>query len=112
MRIKISSWKTLINNELQRLYADKRIRLWFAQYGVNSKFRTHYKYREATTLEEFVDLENWYDWTDIKDFTVVINSITNYGPQTKSIKIKFDPIDYNGNIISEVIFSNKILELV
>lgn len=109
MRIKISSWKVLINNELQRLYEGKSIKLWFAQYGPKTNFSTHYKYHYCTTKEELDDPKNWYQWINIEERDVVIKSIVSHGTQTKFLKITFDPIDYQGNVISEILFSNKIL---
>lgn len=112
MRIKISSWKTLINNELKRLYEGKTVKLWFAQYGPKSNFGTHYKYQVFTTKEEFSDPNNWYDYTNLEDIDVVIKSITGRGTETKFLEITFDPIIYQGIEISNILFSNKILELV
>ena len=111
MKIKISSWKILINNELKRLYEGKSIKLWVAQYGKKSNFQTHYQYEINTTLEEFNDPKNWYDWTNLEELNVKINYITCHGRDNKWIKIKFDPIIYQGIEIAEMIFSNKTLIL-
>jgi len=112
MKIKISSWKVLINNELKRLYEGKTVKLWFAQYGPKTHFSTHYKYEYKTTKEEFNDPDNWYDWVNLEEKIVTIKSITSHGPQTKFLKIIFDPIIYQGNEIKEILFSNKILDIV
>lgn len=112
MKIKISSWKTLINNELKRLYEGKTVKLWFAQYGPKTQFRTHYKYACYTTKEEFNDPQNWYGYVNLQDVDVVIKSITGRGTGTKFLEIKFDPIIYQGTEISSILFSNKILDII
>lgn len=112
MKTKIPSWKTLVNNELKRLYEGKPVKLWFAQYGPKTNYSTYYKYQCNTTKEEFDDPENWYHWVNLEERVVIIKSIILYSPQTKFLKITFDPIIYQGNEIKEISFSNKILEFV
>ena len=105
MKIKISRWKILIDNELKRLYEGKSIKVWMAEYNYSGT---------PGVMDVFTDKSEMpphYSFKNVEEFDVIIKSITCHGKASKYVKICIDPVQYQGRSIDSFLMSNRILNI-